>query len=398
MHSPEAAPADAEDRGAWLGLQANGVDALQAIGSAEPLLDIGFATPSVRFVRTTGKTLGVVPVNSPLSGAHDGRTMRRSELSRVLQDGAHRSGADIRHSSRLLDAQTSAAGVEATFTDGVSDYADLLIGADGTHSRVRTLLNPTGAPARPISVLNVGGYSDATPAGSTVGELTMCFGGRAFFGYVPAPSGQTWWFANPPVPQEKPTSPAPSAVTDTEWRRRLRNVYRADRFPAVELLDATPGPLHQWRGSDLASVPVWHDQRMVLIGDAGHAVSPSTGQGASLAIEDAVCLARCLRDLPVPEAFAWFEKVRRPRVERIVAIGQRSSTPAAPHALSRVARDLVMSAALRLAARRGQPPAAWIHQHHVDWDNPVTADGLASQAEGPLSFLNRRPRTRAWLN
>ena len=59
---------------------------------------------------------------------------------------------------------------------------------------------------------------------------------------------------------------------------------------------------------------------MVIVGDAAHATSPSSGQGASMAIEDAVVLAKCLRDLPdVSRAFAAYEQLRRERVERVVA-------------------------------------------------------------------------------
>jgi FAD-dependent urate hydroxylase len=58
---------------------------------------------------------------------------------------------------------------------------------------------------------------------------------------------------------------------------------------------------------------------MVLIGDVAHAASSSSGQGASLATESAVQLARCLRDLPHEQAFARYEELRRPRVEQIIA-------------------------------------------------------------------------------
>jgi 2-polyprenyl-6-methoxyphenol hydroxylase-like FAD-dependent oxidoreductase len=61
---------------------------------------------------------------------------------------------------------------------------------------------------------------------------------------------------------------------------------------------------------------------MVIIGDAAHAVSPSSGQGASLAAEDAVTLGRCVRDAPtIPAALARYEQLRRARVERVVTWG-----------------------------------------------------------------------------
>ncbi|GAA4748576.1 hypothetical protein GCM10023328_33670 [Modestobacter marinus] len=105
---------------------------------------------------------------------------------------------------------------------------------------------------------------------------------------------------------------------------------------------------------------------MVLIGDAAHATSPAAGQGSSLAVEDAVVLARCLRDLPVPEAFRVFEDLRRARVERVVAAAFRTSSAKSPPPVGRLVRDLVMPVVLR---RRD--PQAWVRAHQVDWDAPV---------------------------
>ena len=63
-----------------------------------------------------------------------------------------------------------------------------------------------------------------------------------------------------------------------------------------------------------------------VIGDAAHAASPTSGQGASLAMEDGLELARCLRDIPdVSKALAAYERLRRERVEQVVAYGARMS-------------------------------------------------------------------------
>ena len=87
----------------------------------------------------------------------------------------------------------------------------------------------------------------------------------------------------------------------------------------------------------------------MLIGDAAHAVSPNAGQGASLALEDAMYLAKLLRDCPDhPTAFACFEQDRKPRVERIVAAGRRR------HAMrcSRITRAPTAAWTALTAARR----------------------------------------------
>src|SRR3954471_20708769 len=93
--------------------------------------------------------------------------------------------------------------------------------------------------------------------------------------------------------------------------------------------------------------------------------------GASLAVEDAVILARCLRDLAVPEAFELFEATRRQRAQRIVAEGWKRSSAKSPNAVGRFARDLIMPVVMSRAVARGREPQAWMRHHHIDWDAPA---------------------------
>lgn len=76
---------------------------------------------------------------------------------------------------------------------------------------------------------------------------------------------------------------------------------------------------------------------MVVIGDAAHAPAPTSGQGASPAAEDAVVLAKCLRDQPdIGQALGVYERLRRPRVERIVAQAARTSSTKTPGLVGRL--------------------------------------------------------------
>jgi FAD-dependent urate hydroxylase len=103
-------------------------------------------------------------------------------------------------------------------------------------------------------------------------------------------------------------------------------------------------PIH-----DLAHVPCWHNGPEVLIGDAAHATSPSSGQGAALVLEDAIGLAALIARHPDPvNALPHFVAHRRPRAERIVEEGQkRGRYKATRSALERWVRDLVVPVMLR---------------------------------------------------
>lgn len=359
----EAHPGPAGDVGAWLGVQVNGLDALRAVGAEDAVRAAGIPTHTIQFRNARGRVLGSLPTGDPPTGI----SLRRSDLYRVLHAEALRRGVEIRHGSRLTGVHDTGDGVTAEFADGRTETADLLVGADGVRSAVRIWVDPGCPPPRFVPVLNTAGYSAHVPPEAEVGRLTMVFGRRGFAGYLAAPDGGTWWFANPPLDREPPDGEV-TGTPDPRWRALLYDLHRGDRSPLVELVEATPGPLRGWTTYDLPTVRRWSRGRAVLVGDAAHATSPAAGQGSSLAMEDAVVLARCLRDLPPDDALRVYEGLRRARAERVVASAYRTSAAKSPPAVGRLVRDAVMPLVLR-----ARDPQAWMREHTVDWDTPVTA-------------------------
>ena len=109
---------------------------------------------------------------------------------------------------------------------------------------------------------------------------------------------------------------------------------------------------------------------MLVVGDAAHAPSPSSGQGASMALEDAVVLAKALRDADgVPAALAAYEHERRERVERIVAAGARSGSAKIPGPLGRRVRDAMLRPVFRYVVT--ERSTAWMSGHRIAWETPV---------------------------
>ncbi|MEV5298946.1 FAD-dependent monooxygenase [Amycolatopsis methanolica] len=105
---------------------------------------------------------------------------------------------------------------------------------------------------------------------------------------------------------------------------------------------------------------------MIIVGDAAHATSPASGQGASMAIEDAVVLAKCLRDTgDVHDAFTTYESLRRHRAERVVAQGERNGDTLGP-----VMRH-VLPLLFKLH-RPGPEAMAWLYGYRIDWDSAVS--------------------------
>jgi FAD-dependent urate hydroxylase len=366
----EAYSRGADDAGAFLTFASNGLDALRAIDAHQLVLAEGFPTPRMDIQSGTGKHLGSVPNGGTLADGTVSQTLKRAELYRALRDETIRRGASVEYGKRLVDAGTTPdGGVVAQFEDGTEAEGDLLIGADGIHSRTRSIIDPSAPGARYLPVLNIGGYASGVRVQAESGTFRMVFGKRAFFGYAVHPSGEIWWFANPPSADE-PADAELASITTEQWREMLVDLFAADDTPAVEIVKATPGRLAGWATYDLPSVPKWHRGPMIVIGDAAHATAPSSGQGASMAIEDAVVLARCLRDLPDKgQAFGAYERLRRARVERIVAHGARTSNSKAAGPIARKIRDLMMPAILKRVANG--KALAWMHDYNIAWDERV---------------------------
>ena len=258
-----------------------------------------------------------------------------------------------------------------SFTDGSTAEGDLLIGADGLRSRTRTVIDPQAPRARHIGLLNTGGYARGLHLPGDPGVAHFVFGRRCFFGYFIHPNGEIWWFANPPSRRE-PTRDELLAITSEQWRARLVDLFRDDPGPMLDIIAATDDIIPGWNTYDFPTVPTWHNDRMVIIGDAVHATSPSSGQGASLAIEDAIVLATCLRDLPdTAAAFASFKRLRQERVERVVKYGKRSGDGKAPGRIGARIRDLMMPMIVRKMVAGNS--LSWMYDYRIDWSASVTS-------------------------
>ncbi len=358
--------------GSYLTLATNGIDALRAI-DAHRLLAAAFATPSTLMFSGTGRCLGRVALGSMRPHRDRSHTIKRSMLQRLLHEEAMRRGIPITYQRRFVHADTTAAGVRAVFDDGSEEVADLLIGCDGVHSQVRRAIHLAAPLPRYVGLLNFGGYTPRVQAGEP-GAWHMIFGARAFFGYAPDASGGTVWFAN--VPREAATRAERDATAPDQWRRWLLERFAVDRGPAAALIAAGKLELAADNTHDLPTVPVWHRGPMIIIGDAAHAPSPSSGQGASMAIEDAVVLAQCLRDVPgISNAFTTFERVRRKRVERIVAQGARSSSSKAAGTIGRIIRDRTLPLIFRYVVT--ERSMVWLYEHHIDWQRHAIEQRVA---------------------
>ncbi|MFG2142077.1 FAD-dependent oxidoreductase [Streptomyces sp. NPDC048650] len=328
----EAHPDTADDIGAFLTLASNGMRALAQLDASDAVTAIGFPLRTMRVLDDQGGEVAHVPLGEADDALLQYRCLRRGELNAALQAEAIRRGIGLSHGARLVSVENGPETVTARFADGSVATGDLLIGADGLSSTVRRSIAPGAEPVYAGQSVFYG-YTPGTPVAEDTGHITMVRGSAAAFGYAVSPDGETYWFARvagQAIPAEELAHPAPS-----RRREQLVELLRKDDSPAADIVAASTDGIMATNATEMPLGTPWRSGRTLIIGDAAHAASPATGQGASMALEDAVILAKSLRDSPDPEsALSLYEACRRPRVEHnITASGEISRgtrTPSRP--------------------------------------------------------------------
>jgi 2-polyprenyl-6-methoxyphenol hydroxylase-like FAD-dependent oxidoreductase len=356
--------------GNFLNMACNGLGVLKPLGLDGLVSQQGSPIPRMVIWSGNGKRLGEVH-----NGAREGVgtpsvNILRSRLHQVLRQGAEREEIQIAYSKKLVDLQSDAQGVVVTFADGTTARGSLLIGCDGVHSRTRPLVNPDAPSPHYTTLIGTGGFTPHSSFAPTTDTMHFVFGKRAFFGYHVSASGDLYWFANL-FQREPPSRGELDMVASEQWQQRLLDLFREDLPLISEMIRATESSIIGYPFYDIPTQPLWYKGRVVLVGDAIHAVSPSSGQGASLAVEDAMVLAKCLRDIPDHAlAFATYERLRRGRVERMVQHGRRAGLgKVVTNPIGVWLRDTSMPFFLKLIAN----PAVgdWIYSYQVEWDEPL---------------------------
>jgi len=216
---------------------------------------------------------------------------------------------------------------------------------------------PGGPKPFDTGLIGFGGFVPRSLIANTpVGQrVATTFGQSGFFGYgfcSPDPrDGVMWWSTQP---SRGITAATFRAMSQDQLRQHLRDFHAGWHDPVPQIVDAAEN-IVVTDTLDVATLPTWSRKRTLLIGDAAHATSPHAGQGASLALEDAMRLGRLMRDgQELGLTFQNFEHERRPRAEKIVAVARRNGN----------------------SKREFSATGAWIRDHMLKLLLPVTAKGM----------------------
>lgn len=357
-----------QGEGAFLGVSPNGLNILKEYLALDEIL--ADCTPGkMRFFNARNKPIVVMDNEGQLSryGAQTVQ-LKRSRLNGSLRQAARQAGIVIELGKRLITLVQNTDGVTAHFADGSIAEGDFLIGCDGVHSATRRNLFPDAPKPSYTGLLSTGGFTRPADFPLSVDAIHMTFGHRGFFAYAVSNQDEIWWFNN----IAQPTEPLRNELDQSELaglKERLLALHRDDPAPITSIIQGAHSisiyPIY-----DIPFLAQWHKGRACLIGDAAHATAPHIGQGASLALEDTLVLAQCIRDFTdLPTAFARFQALRQPRVQAIIRQARKvGDNKTAPNRFQQFFRDLLLPLFIKLEARKMD----WVYGYKVEWNHKLT--------------------------
>jgi FAD-dependent urate hydroxylase len=300
--------------GAAISVWSNGIKCLNYLGLERRVAELGGDLRSMAYVDgLTGETMTQFSLE-PLVEQVGQRPypVARADLQLMLM---REFGLDdIALGMRVVGVEDDGERVTAHFENGEQASADMLIGADGTHSTIReyVLGRPTGR--RYAGYVN---YNGLVPVFDEIGpatQWTIHVGEGKRVSVMPVAGGRFYFFLDVPLPVGLPDDPA-------QYKSELHEHFAGWAEPVHTLIDTIdPDRTNRVEIHDIEPFMTWARGRVALLGDAGHSTTPDIGQGGCAAMEDAVVLAMTLQThtLGVEDALRRYQDRRNTRTAELV--------------------------------------------------------------------------------
>ena len=349
--------------GAGLAITGNGMSALASLGLDDAARTAGHRIRMAGTMDERGNWIMRIPHNTS-PGSPEVHGIHRQELHRLLREAA--SGAQLVSGARVTSVDPGEPGgrqavVRSVSGRGTEEWrADLLVGADGVRSSVRSQLASASSPQYSGKSSWRGIVDDDALVSE---EFVVRWGPGTEFGAVRISENQVYWYGYTHTPEQlsRADEKAAAIAHFTGWAEPVPSLI--SRTPADRLIrhdvHALAPPLKTYVYG-----------RAVLIGDAAHAMVPTMGQGANSSLEDGVCIGELARAVntgtPLAVALGQFDSRRRPRTQRMARHSQSAG---------RLGADLRgrFAIAVRNAVMKSVPPgpAAAVGASVLRWKAPV---------------------------
>lgn len=318
--------------------------AFRQLGVAAEVLAAGFAAKGIRLRAADGSVIDEVKVDSLEPGLPGGGGIMRPVLHSILSRKTMEKGVDVRLGLTVESLTEERHGVNVRFTGGRTGMFDLVIGADGVHSKMRSMVFPA-APGPKFT--GQGAFRTLAPRPADLDMIEVYFGDRFKPGVTPVSADQVYMFTLSPE--------STAAHLDLQQQiTRLREGL-AGFGGLIGSIRDTLGPetASVYRPLEALILPKpWHEGRVLLVGDAVHATTPQLASGACCAIEDGLLIAEYL-DTPgtLEEALCAFTERRFERCRDVVVSSMRIGELELARAPADEIAQVYASAMMRLAER-----------------------------------------------
>jgi 2-polyprenyl-6-methoxyphenol hydroxylase-like FAD-dependent oxidoreductase len=283
--------------GAAILMWPNAMRVLHRLGLATAIREHGAVLEQAQWLRRDGKLLNqfLLPKSDVPAVALHRANLQHALVQALPQETVHLGHVFERY-EQLPDQ------IIVHFNNESSVSCDVLVAADGIHSHARTQLLNDGPPTEHGYVAWRGVVANMPPT-VLAGAATEIYGRGQRFGFGPLGFGKVGWWAstNKSLMRDHRVNPGSEAGAQA-LRDELLRLFAGWHEPVLELIQTTPLTAFVRNGVfDRLAVTEWGTDRVTLLGDAIHPITPNLGQGGGLAIEDAAILARCFEKYVSPE-------------------------------------------------------------------------------------------------
>ncbi|EOQ74647.1 MULTISPECIES: FAD-dependent urate hydroxylase HpxO [Acinetobacter calcoaceticus/baumannii complex] len=300
--------------GAAISLWSNGVKCLNYLGLTDKIAKLGGQMDDLAYV--DGLTGDVMTQFSllPLIEEVGQRPypVARADLQNMLMDEFGRD--QIYLGKKMVSLEDKADFVEVHFADGSSTQADLLIGADGTHSLTRTYVLGQQVQRRYAGYVNWNGLVEISEDLAPAQQWTTYVGEGKRASLMPVADGKFYFFLDVPLP-------AGLDNNRDEYKKLLKQYFVDWCQPVQQLIERLdPQKTNRVEIHDIEPFTQFYKGRVVILGDAAHSTTPDIGQGGCQAMEDAIYLARSLQinTLGLEDALRRYQNKRNERANELV--------------------------------------------------------------------------------
>lgn len=322
------------DIGGTVTIFPNGMKVLRDCGVKDSMVAQGVSTRRAVIQDHFGRQFSTITMGAEELYDEPTITIRRALLHKILIEKAESLGVRVEYGKRLAAVSQDQDRVSALFEDTTRAEGAILVGADGVHSMVRDYVVPgNGGPAYSGLVFFAGFVSDQeliSKADLDRNAQYVTVGPIGFFGYSHVapetePGSTVLWNCYLRQDDRIPSADL-RTMTDEAIRRRVMDAHQGWHWPILDMIENST-TFCRTSIFEVIGLDRWSRGRVMVIGDAAHAMNPVAGQGANMALEDAQLLVELLKheELPVEEVFRHFEAVRKPRVTRAARRAHRSS-------------------------------------------------------------------------